>query len=466
MSDRPPTLDDLRVKLCYICRDEETDAAAPPRAWVHPCTCTVSPILISLNPAYSTKLVAHEACLLAWVKASEGTGREARARQCPQCKFQYELESKNPAILRFLRATDKYLSKSDILFYFAGFYFIVRAVYRGHLGYGAWALRKYVGDEMFDLLLTNDRENWPLIAKFNMCLVPMGLVLNRIGLPYTLSALLATWPTFAFQADDSRTDSTFPWPPSPFVFGFVILPICQQVYSHYFAKFKHWVLDTQPAPLRPRNNPGIRGWLQRFLDDMERAADARAARRGVNAENGNANEEGAIVTLDLRKAARIVGGALLLPLIANVMGGFLHRLSTHVGLLHRFLAVRPAWKGFLPPPPLKRYTAKDLWQRAAATEPNVGRTLKLVLRAVWGDIRKFDQCDPVWWRNSVGLGLFAVVRTGSPARPCIANQRCSQAKDLLQLLHLWLSQRELATRRVKNRDFSAVDPSELDLLPR
>ncbi|KAJ6464276.1 hypothetical protein C8R47DRAFT_1156279 [Mycena vitilis] len=457
MSDRPPTLADLRVKLCYICRDEEKDATVPPRVWVHPCNCT---------------LVAHESCLLEWIKSSEGTSRESAARQCPQCKTPYEVESNNPVVLRFMRAVDKTLASADVGFYIAGIYFVVRAIYRVHISYGAWALRKYVGDEMFELLLTDDRSKWPLIAKFNVVLIPAGLVLSRLGLNYTISALLATWPTFAFLPssvdfwDDSAQPtgtlvprSGLPWPPSPMVFGFVLLPICRRLYNHYFTKFSRWLLELQPAPPRPRNNPGIRGFLQRFLDDMERAADVRAAADAANAGNAdnanNANGDAAapngedrVVSVDMRRAGSIVGGALLVPLISNVMGNLLHRLSKHWVLLKRFLAVRPAWKGFLPPPPLRRYTAQEIWRRASAAEPqDAGRTLKFVLSAVWGDIRKLDECDPVWWRNSVGLGLFVV------------------AKDFLQLLHIWLSKRELASRRVKSRDFSGVDRRELDLLP-
>ncbi|KAJ7456941.1 hypothetical protein FB451DRAFT_1142846 [Mycena latifolia] len=461
MSDRPPTLADLRVKLCYICRDEEKDATVPPRAWVHPCNCT---------------LVAHESCLLEWIKSSEGTGREASARQCPQCKTQYEVESKNPTVLRVLRVIDKNLARVDFAFYLAGFYFVLRAVYRAHIGYGAWALRKYIGDEVFELLFTDDRANWPLVAKLNVILIPAGLILSRLGLNYTLSALLATWPTFAFLPfshagallDDldapSKAGTGLPWPPSPLIFGFVLLPVCRRLYAHYFTRFSHWVLGTQPAPPRAGAaargaNPGIRGFLQRFLDDMERAADVRAAAAngdaGAPANNANANGgdgdgRDAVVTVDLRRAGRILGGALLVPLIANAMGGLLHRLSKHFDLLKRFLAVRPAWSGFLPPPPLRRYTPAEIWQRASGggKEPlNAGRTLKFVLRAVWGDIRKLDECDPVWWRNSIGFGLFVV------------------AKDFLQLLHLWLSQREMASRRVKSRDFSGVDIRELDLRP-
>ncbi|KAF7326685.1 Translation initiation factor eIF2 gamma subunit [Mycena venus] len=461
MSDRPPTIADLRVKLCYICRDEERDATAPPRAWVHPCTCT---------------LIAHESCLLEWIKSSEGTGRESSARQCPQCKTQYEVESNNPIVLKFLRAIDKNVARADIGFYLAGIYFAIRAVYRAQINYGAWALRKYIGDEMFDLLLGDDRSKWPLIAKFNVVLIPAGLILSRLGLGYTISALVATWPTFAFLPADwdshspallelDKPRAAFPWPPSPLVFGFVVLPITRRLYNYYFTVFSRWVLDLGPAPPRPRNNPGVAGFLRRFLDNIDRAADERAAAEGGRAGGGNANAaenananadapanpnpEERVVALEMRHVGSLVGGALLVPLISSTMGNLLHRLAQRFDLLKRFLAIRPKWRGFLPPPPLRRYTFSEIWKRASAgvVQEDAGRTLKFVLRAVWGDIRKLDECDPVWWRNSVGLGIFVV------------------AKDFLQLLHLWLSKRELATRRVKSRDFSGVDPRELDLLP-
>ena len=46
-------------------------------------------------------------------------------------------------------------------------------------------------------------------------------------------------------------------------------------------------------------------------------------------------------------------------------------------------------------------------------------------------------------------------------RPC----PCSlQAKDCVQLLHLYLAKREFETRRVKNRPFDGVDLSQLDLI--
>ncbi|KAF9034425.1 hypothetical protein BDZ89DRAFT_1062489 [Hymenopellis radicata] len=64
MSDYVPCIDDLRVKLCYICRDEERydQPENPPRVWIHPCRCA---------------LIAHEACLLDWIQSSQGRSEVA-----------------------------------------------------------------------------------------------------------------------------------------------------------------------------------------------------------------------------------------------------------------------------------------------------------------------------------------------------------------------------------------------------
>lgn len=68
----------------------------PPRAWTHPCACT---------------LVAHETCLLQWIKsAQQDPRRTGNALKCPQCGAKYELESDNPKILRVLNAVNGALS--------------------------------------------------------------------------------------------------------------------------------------------------------------------------------------------------------------------------------------------------------------------------------------------------------------------------------------------------------------------
>ncbi|KAF7297258.1 Translation initiation factor eIF2 gamma subunit [Mycena indigotica] len=474
---RAPTLADLRVKLCYICREEEQGDSPSTKRFVHPCNCT---------------LIAHEACLLEWIRTSEGTGRENTARQCPQCKTPYEVESQNPAVLRFLRAVDRNLGGVDLGFYLVGFGFVVRAVYRAQLNYGAWALRSYIGNEVFDLTLTNDTSSWPLVAKANIVMIPASLILARLGIPQPLGAILATWPAFAFafpRLDDLRvvdtTNNNTPplpvtasgWPPSPFFFGFVLLPLCRRFYRYYFLRFSRWVMGMpSPAAGRERNanEQGVRPTLlQRLLDNMERAAGDNNADNNNN-NNANADDPNRqVISVDMRRAGRLIGGALLAPAIASTMGKFLLRLSQRFGLLRRFLGVRPGWTGIMPPPQLRRYSARELWRRAAQelVEPapssavsfgvhfggsgmhaetghglNVGKALRFVLGAVWGDVRKLDECDPVWWRNALGFGVFVL------------------ARDLVQLAHMWLTQREIATRRVRDRDFSRVDLGELDLI--
>ncbi|KAI9060132.1 hypothetical protein FKP32DRAFT_1679100, partial [Trametes sanguinea] len=94
-----PTVDDLRVKLCYICREEERydNPEDPPRAWTHPCSCT---------------LVAHESCLLQWIKsAQQDSSRNANALKCPQCGAHYDIESDNPLVLRVLNKLNAILSR-------------------------------------------------------------------------------------------------------------------------------------------------------------------------------------------------------------------------------------------------------------------------------------------------------------------------------------------------------------------
>jgi len=119
--NREPTVDDLRVKLCYICREEERndgtlsqspcnaysnktlyllsllDRPDPPPVWIHPCKCT---------------LVAHESCLLHWISTQQREFDRTRGDlKCPQCGEFYEFEGYNPLILRVLNSANRTLSR-------------------------------------------------------------------------------------------------------------------------------------------------------------------------------------------------------------------------------------------------------------------------------------------------------------------------------------------------------------------
>jgi len=113
---REPTVDDLRVKLCYICLEEEHYDSArslrltlspsrcmfnintlinvslgppdPPPVWTHPCKCT---------------LIAHESCLLHWIDAQQRDfGRSQNEVRCPLCREFFEPVDDNPTVPRWV----------------------------------------------------------------------------------------------------------------------------------------------------------------------------------------------------------------------------------------------------------------------------------------------------------------------------------------------------------------------------
>ena len=69
----------------------------PPPVWTHPCKCT---------------LVAHETCLLHWIKTQQHEfGRTRGDLKCPQCGDYYEFEGFNPPALRILNSINRTLSR-------------------------------------------------------------------------------------------------------------------------------------------------------------------------------------------------------------------------------------------------------------------------------------------------------------------------------------------------------------------
>ena len=72
---------------------------------------------------------------------------------------------------------------------------------------------------------------------------------------------------------------------------------------------------------------------------------------------------------------------------------------------------------------------------------------------------------PHRWRNSVGLGIFIVVCDARFGKLGFTADATAQVKDCVSLLHLYLTKREIQTRRVKNRSFNGIDIRELDLVP-
>lgn len=64
----------------------------------------------------------------------------------------------------------------------------------------------------------------------------------------------------------------------------------------------------------------------------------------------------------------------------------------------------------------------------------------------------------------MGLGIFVFVSTQHPSYR--AQLTSVQAKDCLNLLHVYLTKREIESRHIKSRSFAGIDLRELDLIDR
>jgi len=258
-----PTINDLRVKLCYICREEERHDTPedPPRAWTHPCNCT---------------LIAHESCLLKWIKsAQQNPDRAANALKCPQCGARYELESNNPLTLRLLDAWNRGLSRVGKVVTVSCVGIIAisfgAGVYAICTSYGAHALQQFLGKEVFDTILTDDPSNWPWHAFLNLPLIPLSLIVSRTPLFTTVSPLiplLFAWPTSVPVASaenvisarwagaEGVARSLFPpgpalwWPPSPTLVC-ALFPFVRTLYTNGLARLTHRVMHIREMPAPP-----------------------------------------------------------------------------------------------------------------------------------------------------------------------------------------------------------------------
>ena len=314
----------------------------PPRAWTHPCTCT---------------LIAHESCLLRWIQSSQSTrSRASNALKCPQCGTTYELTSSNPFLLRWLDMGNKGLSMIGRVVSVGSLTVVVVSLGTGacptlipsksrsclvqeciysvlhtermpcvnSLEQSGWlrcsvslAMLTPPDVRMFDILLTDDPSNWPWHSFINLPLIPLALIFSRLPPKSNVTPLiplLLAWPTSTPVAGDalnrlgtaSNTGNAPPngqsgkdlfpllphWPPPPFVLGLFVFPIVREGYRRLFSQFTKWVLGSTAG------SGGEHGQAQRGERDMHRilmgavAEDEPFLRIRVNAHVEE--EEGAV----------------------------------------------------------------------------------------------------------------------------------------------------------------------------
>ncbi|KAG7098370.1 hypothetical protein E1B28_000328 [Marasmius oreades] len=456
MSDHVPTIDDLRVKLCFICREEELydKPADPPRTWTHPCNCT---------------LLAHEDCLLEWIKTAEANPSATtadRAQKCPQCGAKYQVESDLPFGMKILHEA---FTKWNVSLGVVGKWMIVLVpvglatgvalgTHSALAKYGSWAIREFFGNEVSDALFPSNSSKRSWTAVINLPLIPIGLVLYRFKPTFNLFPIITAlleWSNFQIRPVQSNTntvtDTFLSWPPSPFTVGLVVLPLTRYLYGKCLDRVTRWALGmprTEVMNATPEEDRFLTFRVRNGGEEHENRPEAEERPEGEAprpegaepaepAEAGNQNPAnvvagGASITINASPIGRTIGGALLIPLIAKHMGNLLLRFSKHSEPLRKLLAVR----------------TPGLVSSVSPAPGTGGMKWSLVLRTLWGGGQAWTDFEPIWWRNTLGFGTFVL------------------ARDMINLLNLYLVKKEMETRRVKNRDFRDVDLSSLDVMPR
>jgi hypothetical protein len=133
--------------------------------------------------------------------------------------------------------------------------------------YGAFAVREFIGADLFDVLLTENPTRWPWHAWINFPLVPLTLIASRTPLVLwttsPLVPLLFSWPsttpanaTTAAAATALRfTVPTRPqlWPPPP-VLVCALFPSVRAIYTRLRSRITNALVP--PPPARPPQAPG------------------------------------------------------------------------------------------------------------------------------------------------------------------------------------------------------------------
>lgn len=162
------TVDDIKSKTCWICQEgdeadsegeQEVDGANNEgvgkskkskkrrrrkldqrRRFVHPCNCT---------------LVAHEACLLTWIKRK--TTRAQPTVKCPQCAHPYQLVAPASLLLRAFEQMESGLTKGLALGTAVAACAAAGSIVNW---YGELVLRAWVGGEALRQYLRDSGGDW------------------------------------------------------------------------------------------------------------------------------------------------------------------------------------------------------------------------------------------------------------------------------------------------------------------
>ncbi|KAJ7760994.1 hypothetical protein B0H16DRAFT_1531403 [Mycena metata] len=475
-----PTVEDLRVKSCFICLEKETSLVRPklPRkrnlnTWIHPCP--------------SCALIAHDRCLLRWISSLPPATNKEQIRtrnvfaldtfKCPHCGRRYELAQPPPGLLhRFAMALDAtyVLLVETINLGCAATGLLVfqtipvslsvgtrLSVLTAMLVYEVAFLESYLGPQMFDLLLSGNSDD--LFRSFFIVLptlpfrlllpgtVPKWTIPLYFAFPFIFHGLIEPGALRMLGAIPKVYKASRPmvstWPPSPAMLGLFIVPLIAPMYDRLFSRFKTWVLGAPPPRRQKRYFTDRAQWMFIFGRTAAAPAPVPQAPPAGDAYVQDLDPPPLVIAdqlihKDQTSLTHDIVHALGTIVIPRAFGILLHAASSQSVYLRHFLGLRPRLVSL--PHSVHSYHYPN-WQRMTlsrrflAASQAVG-ALFLGGSWVWADV------DPVWWRNTLGYGLFVLT------------------KDCFELYRLWLQKQEVQSRSIKSRDFAGVDPAELDLV--
>lgn len=276
----------------------------------------------------------------------------------------------------------------------------------------------------YDILLSDDPSNWPWHAYFNLPLVPISLILARTGYvdKMPLIPLYFCWTTAAHHITHGRQgnlrlpleaypmQSLLTWPPSPVMVS-LLLPFVTRTYRKAMGRLRLWAMGIPPAQARrvrrievaladggPLNVQIAANFLH---GDGDHDEDEHAANNGEAAPQQQQGQEppqdpAAVAAETVRitgsSLGRFIGGALLIPRIANFMGSVLYHLSKHSVLLRKFLAVRKPLgtaRPYYSPLDFALSGKQGVWGQ-------FGLGVRVGLNILFGGTKTWADADPVW----------------------------------------------------------------------
>ncbi|EST05879.1 Zinc finger, RING-CH-type [Kalmanozyma brasiliensis GHG001] len=488
-NERVVTVRDLRTKSCWICSEDDEDplpsssqsssssaASSRPKRFVHPCKCT---------------LVAHESCLLRWIDQSKRNHPLQDHVTCPQCKAPYILINNKTPLLKVFEFFDKIVTRVEP---YGAVAVVGGSVLIACTTYGCVAIRMFLGKDAASRALASP---WPWHYWIDIPLIPFALIASRLNVfesamtwvPTLVAFPITSIPMVTATAAHGRLferyveSSAFnarAYPPGPALTALLIpwirafyLALKRRVYRTVLKPFYSGQRSDgstrSTGTRRNRRRVIIVGDPDSYLVDGDAPLGAQPMPDGIGGPVAQVRDDRATdddsptqtVYVTHHSFARLCLGALSLPFVANLMGRVLARLARLSPLLARFLGMR----NVVPATSILSsfYTTKATPTSSDATPSPIASLFRGQLPlfdrqppsyeedtfadrlTLLGSSTRYDDLDPVWFRNAVGAGLYILV------------------KDAGSLLYryLRLSQRDRTT--IKDLPFQSGLVSGLDL---